>query len=102
MYIQKCANSYRMRFEFKGKQDNLVIMKEIIYLLLVCLFLQEIPNIEGLLDRVNKKKQHALLQACRFENFDAALKMVEAGANVDISDQNGHPIHYAVYHGNIQ
>ena len=68
----------------------------------VSCFVQEIPKTKGLLDRVNEKKQHALLQACRFENFDAALKMVEAGANVDISDQTGHPIHYAVYHGNIE
>ncbi|XP_041473297.1 85/88 kDa calcium-independent phospholipase A2-like isoform X1 [Lytechinus variegatus] len=54
-----------------------------------------------LMDRTNKAGQSALLVACQEGNFDTAVKLVRSGATVDMNDNVGYPIHYALKKCNV-
>ncbi|XP_030855220.1 85/88 kDa calcium-independent phospholipase A2 isoform X1 [Strongylocentrotus purpuratus] len=54
-----------------------------------------------LMDRTNKASHSALLVACQEGNFDAAIKLVKSGATVDMNDNIGYPIHYALKKCNV-
>ena len=60
------------------------------------------PTSNEVLDRLNNAGEYALLLACRHGNYEVALRMVEAGARVDICDDIGYPIHYAMTHSNME
>ena len=53
-------------------------------------------------DRSNNAMECALLLACRHGNYEVALQLVEAGAQVNVFDDIGYPIHYALNHSNME
>ncbi|XP_072168377.1 85/88 kDa calcium-independent phospholipase A2-like [Diadema setosum] len=60
-----------------------------------------LPPDRALLDRPSQSGLTALLLACQLGKFGTALVMAKAGATVDVMDDLGYPIHYAMKHSHM-
>lgn len=91
-----------------NKSEEKVIAEDLDFELFMSIHANDASRIKEIIQRkkidINQQTEEAdapLLLACALNKADAALALIEAGANIDISSHNGNtPLHLACYNDN--